>query len=136
MADPISCMEKLDQYAIELEELSRKLAQLERTLEPVEDEYTAFVDHFDLGLWARHEADGAKLPPAAMRLKLAHQAMAPDLLGRYVALVHSRKRMQARIDSLCKAISAQQSILKALRGEMAGSDRGPAEQPVFGRRAA
>jgi hypothetical protein len=119
MTTPADARGKLDALARELGDLAWKLADVERVLEPVEAEYTKFVDDFETGLWFQHVSEeGAKLPPAAMRLKLAQRAMDPELLGRSVALTNSRKRLQERIRSLKAEIEAQRSILSALKVEL------------------
>ncbi len=111
-------MARLDSYAIELDDLSKKLSDVERKLEPAEQEYEAFIDDFYVGLWADKEQ---KLPGEDMRLRLARHAMPPELLGRYSALLHSRKRMEKRVSSIKASIDALRSILSALKAEMDAS---------------
>ena len=125
MPTPTDAMLKLGEQAEELGDLSGRLADVSRKLEPVEREYTDFVDNHELGLWNRSEdEDGFKLPSAAIRLKLAHQAMPPELLGRYKGLVESRSRLVQRIRDLKAEIEAQRSILSALKVEMEASGSG------------
>ena len=114
MTDPGQVMATLDSYAREMDDLSRKLADVERRFEPVEARYEAFLDGFYVKLWEQEK----KLPGEDMRLRLARSDMPADLLGEYSSLLHSRKRLERRIASLKAAISAQQSILAALRMEM------------------
>ena len=119
MPVPSEVMEILDSYARELDKLSGDLAGVERSLEPVEVAYEAFLDDFEVGCWERHTGDEeAKLPSAEMRLRLARKAMDTELLGRYASLTASRKRIEKRISALGKAVSAQQSILSALKIEL------------------
>ena len=117
MTDPGQVMATLDSYAREMDDLSRKLADVERRFEPVEARYEAFLDAHSVGLWEAHQ-DGQKLPGEDLRLRLARRDMPADLLGEYSSLLHSRKRLERRISALAKAISAQQSILSALKMEM------------------
>jgi hypothetical protein len=117
MTDVADAIHALRTYADELDTLSRALGKVERDLEPVEAEYQAFVDDFEIGLWKKHEDDGGRLPSAAMRLKLAHKAMDPALLGRYVGLVNARKRGVERVRAVKASVEAQRSILSALRTE-------------------
>ena len=124
MIDPIDVMIKLDAQASELDRLSKDLADVERRLEPVTMAYEDFIGSFEEGLWNRHVDQGDKLPSEALRLRMAHRAMPTDLLGRYSSLIASRKRMEKRIGSLKSEISARQSILSALREEMAASGSG------------
>src|SRR5438477_12148406 len=114
MSDPASVILKLDSFAVELDQLSRDLADVERKLEPAESEYEAYLDSFYVGLYEKED----KLPGEDMRLRLARHSMPAELLGRYTALLHSRKRLERRIAALGKQISAQQSILSALRSEL------------------
>lgn len=119
MTTPVEARVKLTDLANELGTLAGQLADVERKLEPVENEYVQFIDNFETGLWAAHVGDkGAKLPSAEMRLKLARQAMDPDLLGKYVGYTNSRKRLIERIRALKVEIEAQRSILSALKVEM------------------
>jgi hypothetical protein len=117
---PLEAMDKLSMLADELDQRSRELADTERRLEPVEISYQAAVDEFEVGLWTQYEDSEfkTKLPSEAMRLKLAHKQMDPALLGRYVGLVNSRKRLEKRIGALKAAVDAQRSILSALKYEM------------------
>lgn len=120
-AHPTDVMAKLDGFADELNGLSANLAEVQRRLEPVQSEYQEFVDDFEVGLWEAHVNDDAKLPSAAMRLKLAQRAMKPELLGQWVALTKKRDRMMQRIRDLKVEVNAQQSILSALKEEMNAS---------------
>ena len=114
-AEAIDARAKLGAQAEELSLRSGELARVSRELEPVEKTYREFVDDFEIGLWKRHEdEEGFKLPPAAMRVKLAHKAMDPALLGRYVGLSHSRGRLVQRIRDLKVEIEAQRSTIQAL----------------------
>lgn len=119
MSDVVSVRGKLSDQADELDRLSRALADVARQLEPVATEYQAFVDNHELGLLLRSEDETEyKLPPAALRLKLARRAMDPELRGRYMALTHSRERLEQRIRDLKVAVEAQRSILSALKMEL------------------
>lgn len=122
--NPIDCMEKLDTMAMELDSLSKGLAETERQLEPVEKEYTDFVDDFETSLWDRHRDDGEKLPAEAMRRKLARRGMKDELRGRHDALTAKRKRLEKRIATLVREVSAQQSILSALKVEAEATNSG------------
>lgn len=113
--DPVTIMAELDQATEELNELSTKLAELERALTPVELEFEEFIGAYEEGLWFRHTEEGEKFPPEALRTRLAHRAMDADLLGRYSALTASRKRMEKRISSLKAIINAKQTIISALK---------------------
>lgn len=119
VSDPLTdCIGKLRDSADELDSLSRALHKSERDLEPVEREYRAFVDDFEVGLWKQHQDDGAKLPSEALRVKLAERQMDPALLGRYVGLVMARRRAEKRIRDLRASVDAQRSILSALKSEL------------------
>jgi hypothetical protein len=119
---PGECRDKLDAYSSELDQLSRNLANVERQMLPVEEEFTKFVDDYELGLYARSiEDDTFKLPAEKLRHKLAVRAMDPDLYGRHTALDASRKRIIARIGHLKTLVDAQRSILSALKAEMDGA---------------
>ena len=121
MSTPAEAMAVLNQYATELHGLSRKLAEVEQEFAPVQEEYESFLDEFETGLWFRHETEGAKLPSEAMRIRLAHRAMKPELLGRYVGLTNQRGRLRKRISDVKVSVEAQRSILSALKVEMEAS---------------
>lgn len=118
MAEPAQVMATLDALATELGTRSAELADVERQLEPVEIDYEDFVEAFVAGMFESHEG---RLPGEDVRRSLAHQRLReerPELLGRYRKLTRSRKRLQARIDTVSKAVGAQRSILSALKVEM------------------
>lgn len=115
---PAEVMERLAQLAEELDQRSLELGDVERRLEPAELAYQVFVDEFEVGLWTKHENAGSKLPSESLRLKLAHKEIDPALLGRYQGLLHSRKRLEKRINALKSQVDAQRSILSALKLEM------------------
>ena len=117
-ADPIIVIGKLQMMAQELDDLSSKLVEIERKLEPAEDAYEKFVDAYYEGLWIKHMRDGDKFPGEDMRIRLARRAMPVEVLGQYAGLVASRKRLQARIAAVKASVSAQQSILSCLKQEM------------------
>lgn len=106
---------RLDQHARELDSCSNALAELQRALEEVDQEYRAFVDDFEVGLYLQCEADGKRLPSEAMRLKLARRKMAPELLGRRDGLVMRRDRLRQRISDLKTIVDSERSILVALK---------------------
>lgn len=117
MTDPGSVLAELDQRAAELDQLSRDFADVERKLEPVTEEYEAFMAAYEEGLWERH-LEGEKFPPEALRTRMGHRAMSADLLGRYTQLNASRRRMEKRISTLKAIVEAKRSILSALKVEM------------------
>jgi hypothetical protein len=119
MSDVLTARTRLSELANDLGDLSGMLARVSRDLEPVEEQYRAFVDDFEVGLLLRSEdEDGYKLPSESLRIKLAHRKMDPALLGRYMGLTKSRERLQQRIRDLKAEIEAQRSILSALKVEM------------------
>ena len=135
MTDPILVMERLDGHSMELDRLSKALAQTERELGGyvdgngekilgIEQEWESFRDDFECGMWDRHVKDDAKFPSEAMRLRLARREARPDLLGRYTTLLAKRKRLEKRIGSLKAGIDAQRSILSALKMEAEAAGAG------------
>lgn len=121
MSDVIDAIGKLREHAEELDGLSKALHLVEQELEPVQDAYDIWVDAFDVGLWVKHTDGGEKLPPAAMRTKLAHKQMDPVLLGRYVGLHRKRDELMRQIGIVKAMVDAQRSILSALKTEMEAS---------------
>lgn len=122
MTDAMSIRNKLSEQADKLDDLSKSLGEVEIAFESAEEEYRKFVDDFEIGLYYRSESeDDYKLPSEAMRLKLAHQAMDPEKLGRYMGLSAQRKRYERRIRDLKASVDAHRSILSALKAEMEAS---------------
>lgn len=118
MTDVATARAKLTGYGDELDKLSRDLADTCRKLEPVAKEHDAFVAKYEIGLWRKHLETGQKFPSEAMRLKLAHDEMKPELLGEWAALTASRDRMRKRISDLKSSVESQRSILSALKSEL------------------
>jgi hypothetical protein len=112
---PGQVMATLDAMSQELNSLADGLASVARQLEPVQIEVDEYIADFEIGLWEKHTEQGCKLPAAALRIKMAHRSMKPELYGRYVALVHSRDRMVKRISTLKTSVEAQRSLLSALK---------------------
>ena len=109
----IDSITALRSIAEELDALSGTLADVERRLEPVEEEHDRFIRDFETGLWSKHVNEDARLPSEKLRLQLAYREMPPELYGKYHALVKSRKRIEKRIGALKAAADAQRSILSA-----------------------
>lgn len=131
MSDVAEAVQKLREYAGELDTLSGNLADLERQLEPVAEQVRAFTDDYELGLYQQSiEDDAYKLPSEALREKLARRALPPDLHGRHAAMVASRDRMRKRIGDLKLLVEAQRSILSALKSEQ---DATSGVQPAWSR---
>jgi len=112
-------MARLDELAVELDQLSVQLAKVERDLEPVDQEFSKFVDNYELGLYQRSiDEPDFKLPAEALRYKLAVRAMPPELFGRRTALAASRDRITKRLANLKVQTDAQRSILSAHKAEL------------------
>ena len=119
MTTPVEARVRLDDHALELNTLSRALAEVQRQLEPVEVDYQTFVDDYEVGLYLKSEEDGGRrLPAQAMQLKLARREMAPELLGRRDGLIRKRDRISKRIDDLTRICRAEISVLSALKTEV------------------
>jgi hypothetical protein len=118
-AEAIDARARLSVLAQELGARSGDLAHVSRELEATDEAYRAYVDEYEIGLWQRsQDEEGFKLPSEALRVKLAHKAMDPALLGRHKGLCASRDRLKQRIADLKAEIEAQRSILSALKTEM------------------
>jgi hypothetical protein len=119
---PGEAMAELQRLSRELGTLSTTLAKVNQALEPVQDEYERFLDDFETGLWFRSETeDGYKLPPKDMRVRLAHKAMSPELLGSYRGLTNKRDRLRRAISDKKADVDAWRSMLSALKAEMEAS---------------
>lgn len=114
MTTPGEALSVLDGIRQEMDSLSISLHKVEQQLDPLSVQYEQFISDFEIGLWEQH-VDGGKLPPATLRVQMAHRAMPPELYGRYTALAASSKRMQKRISTLKAQAEAQRSVLSALK---------------------
>jgi hypothetical protein len=116
---PAQALRELDYRAHELGRLSSALSDVQRRLAPLDDQYDQFVMDFEVGLWTKHEnGDMKRWPSDAMRLKLAHKASDPELLGKRKALQLSRDRLRKRISDLRIEVDALRSVLSGLKAEM------------------
>lgn len=116
MTEGITVIGRLRELSEENEDLSHKLLQVERDLEPVQRDYDDFISDYEIGLWQRaQDEEGFKLPAEALRIKLAQRAMPPELLGRHRGLLASRDRLKTRIAHVKTAVEAQRSILSAMK---------------------
>ena len=121
MSTPAEALARLDGHAAELDDLSKRLAGVQRQLEDSDRTYQDFVDDYETGLYLKSKDpgvdDGPKLPSDAMRKLLARRAMDPELLGRRDGLIHKRDRLKQRIGDLKEVIQAERSVLSALKVE-------------------
>lgn len=119
MTTAAEAMDRLDGHSVELDSLSKALAEVGRRLEPVELEYDEFIENFEVGLFLRsQEENGPKMPSEAIRLALARREMKPELLGAHEGLRRKRERLRQRIGDLKATIEADRSILSALKLEV------------------
>ncbi len=119
MSEARQAMNKLAEFADELDRLSKAQAEVSRRLEPADTEYEQFITDFEVGLWNKVEGGHlSKLPSEAMRTRLAHKEISPELLGRREGLRQSRERITRRISDLKQMVDAQRSILSALKTEI------------------
>ena len=121
-ADVADARRRLAEIATELGNLSGKLANTSRELDPLQHAYQDYVDDYELGLLQRSEDDdNYRLPAQTLRLKLARRAYTsehPADMGRMMGLEASRERMKQRIGDLKHESEAQRSILSALKTEL------------------
>ncbi len=117
-ADLGTVLVKLDSYAAELDSCSRKLADVESELEPLNNVYEEAMDNAEASFWERHEDEGDKLPPQHMREVLARRSISPEIRSKRALLLSKRKRLEKRIRTLSDLVDAQRSILSALKSEM------------------
>src|ERR1700679_3072624 len=118
MTSPAEVMSTLEALVVELDTRSKDLAETERNLEPAEARYEESVGDWAASLW--NEPD-AKWPPEKLRLRMAHKAMDPQLLGAVQTGQAKRKRLEKRIGSIKVQVDAQRSILSALKAELEAS---------------
>ncbi len=130
-ADAVEARGKLEEKVTELGRLGDMLADLERKTEETQREYDAFMEDHELGVLARYEEQGKRLPSERLRERMARAEMPADLLGRYEGYRLKHARLTKRIDTLSKEVNGWRSILSALKEEAQGAGVGS-----YGRRAA
>jgi septal ring factor EnvC (AmiA/AmiB activator) len=118
MSDVPSVMRKLEDNARQLDGLSRQLSAVGEEFARVAEGYREFVDDYEVGLYFKSESEGTKLPSEAMRLKLAHKAMNPEALGRYMALKARKESLAREIRDLKAEVEINRTIMSTLRIEM------------------
>ncbi len=123
-ADLGTVLVKLDSYASELDSCSRKLADVEDKLEPLNHVFEEAMDDFEAQLWESHEDRGEKLPPEKMREVLARRSIKREVRDQRAVLLSRRKRLEKRIRTLSGLVDAQRSILSALKAEMQATESG------------
>lgn len=124
MSDAISCMNKLDAFAEELDTLSKGLAEVERKLEPIEYAYEEFVGEYEIFLVEQAQEKGEKPPAERLRERMALKAIPREVLGPYQTLTAKRRRMEKRISAIKAGIEAQRSLLSAYKVEAEASGAG------------
>lgn len=115
MITPGEALQRLDDHAKELEQLSEKLGLVSSALEAAERDYQNFIDSFEVGMYLQYDAENKRLPSEAMRLKLARREMRPELLGQRDELTRRRERIKQRISDIKVIIESERSILSALK---------------------
>jgi hypothetical protein len=127
MSDVAAAAQTLMASANELDELSKKLMDAELELAPIERDLTEHIADFTAACWTRHVEEDAKLPSAEIRTALAHKSFDRDRFNRCLALRAARARAKGRLSDLKEIVSAQRSILSALKTELEASE-GPQPQ--------
>lgn len=118
MAEAAVVMDRLDELARELDARSKELAETERDLEVIEARYEETMGDWEAALWEESQMSDTKWPPEKLRVRMAHRAMDPQLLGAYNSGVAKRKRLEKRVAALKVQTDAQRSILSALKVEL------------------
>ena len=124
MTDAITCMNRLDAFADELDTLSKGLTETERKLEPVESAYMECVDDYEILLVEQAQEKGERPPAEKLRETMARRAVPKDIATQYVSLMAKRRRMEKRIGSIKTGIEAQRSLLSAFKLEAESSGAG------------
>lgn len=127
MSDVIDASRTLLLKARELDELSKKLDEIEIELGPLETALTEWVEDYHASCWAAHIEEDAKLPSESIRISLAHRSFDREKYQRLLALRAGRTRRKRRISDLKEIVDAQRSIVSALKTELEASE-GPQPQ--------
>lgn len=127
MSDLIAASLTLVQKARELDDLSKRLDEIERELGPLESALTEWVEDYHASCWTAHIEEDAKLPSESIRISLAHRSFDREKYQRILALRSGRTRRKRRISDLKEIVDAQRSIVSALKSELEASE-GPQPQ--------
>ena len=128
MSDVTDASRTLLQKARELDDLSKRLDEIEIELGPLEAELTEWVEDYQAECWRAHVEDEAKLPSEAIRLSIANRSFDREKYQRILVLRAGRSRRRRRISDLKEIVDAQRSIVSALKTELEASE-GP--QPAW-----
>lgn len=117
--DPGKTMREVDEGADRMEKAADTLTEAIENYERLEHEYD-----YQLAIERTkvfhdpeiREAAGNKPPAADLRLDFAIQRIDPQLRADYAAAKASKEALMIRFRALEKALSARQSVLKALGG--------------------
>jgi len=130
VSDVIDASRTLLQKARELDDLSKRLNEIEMELGPLEAELTEWVEDYQAACWKAHVEDEAKLPSEAIRLSIANRSFDRAKYQRILVLRAGRSRRKRRISDLKEIVDAQRSIVSALKTELEASEGPtPAWQP-------
>lgn len=121
MPAPQDVMDRLDKLARELDKHSTELAEVERKLEPLEAFWQELMDDKAVGYQERYEKDGVRVPSKDMQERLARRSAPPEVIGKRRTLLGSRERLKQRLQALRTDVSAQQTLMRALRDELSAT---------------
>lgn len=113
--------------AVELDNTSKALVQVEKELEVLEPRVEDLIEAYIAGLWEDAQEAGTRMPPEDVRKALANKALPADLKQQYRANLAVRRRAKARLSDLREIVAAHRSIVSAAKTELEASE-GPQPQ--------
>lgn len=114
-------MVSIDRSAASLDDGGRKLAKSISRLGDLERDYNRAVECALIKLYDQAKRTGERLPAEDVRQALAHAEVPSDIYGAFLSAKAEVDAGKAWLRSLEAAVNARQSLLKAMRDELAAA---------------
>lgn len=115
-ASPMVVMEAIQRISLELEEVTRELAEWIQIEADSRISYTREFERALVELVGNYE--GQRLPGEEVRRALVHQQLSDDLIGHWLTAKTKLRQLEATSSGLSKSLSGLQSLLRTLRDEV------------------
>lgn len=117
--DALELMGQIDQGCRILDRIGRELSDALQAFAITEREYTTAVEQEKLRIFHGHREKGERLPAEDLRDALAHQQIDSALYGRWLNGRAEINALRAHARAVEHSLSGRQSLLAAMKAEMA-----------------
>lgn len=114
--DPGETMSAVERGADRLEQAADVMYDATRRFENAENTYNRAVEAELVRIFHDHKQSGERIPAEDLRRALAHAAIEGGIYDEYLAAKAELSAREKRYRALAAAVSARQSLLKALGG--------------------